>query len=104
MAETILTIKQGDSDTFTEVISNLSSLSGYTAKMYIYDSDDTLLLTLTGTISTLTITYELENEDSKALAVGKHRYESKIFDSSDHVYTTSWGVFHIKTSKNSDPS
>ena len=104
MAEKILTIKQGDADTFKDVVSNLSSLTGYSAKMYIYNSADTLVLTLTGTIDTLTITYELINEASKALTVTTHYYESKIFDSSDHVYTTSWGPLVVTKARNSDPS
>jgi len=104
MAEVILTVKHGDADTFTDVVSNLASLSGYTAKMYIYDSDGDLVLTLTGSIDTLTITYQLTNDACKALSVAKYYYESKVFDTSDHVYTTSWGLFEITAAKNSDPS
>jgi len=104
MAEKILTVKHGDSDTFTDVVSNLDSLSGYTAKMYVYDPDGDLALTITGSINTLTVTYELTNDVCKALSVAKYYYESKVFDGSDHVYTPSWGPFIITAAKNSDPS
>jgi len=36
--ESVLIVKQGDSDAFLDTISNMDSLSGYTAKMYIEDS------------------------------------------------------------------
>jgi len=47
----IITIRKGDSDTLTETITGISSLSGYTAKMYIYNKASTLVMTLTGTIN-----------------------------------------------------
>jgi len=104
MAEKILTVRQGNSDTFTDVVSGLTSLSGYTAKMYVYNIAGTLLLTLTGSISTLTITYQLTKVASKALAVASHYYESIVFDSNNHVYTSTWGPLVITTAKNNNPS
>ena len=99
----LLTIYKGDSDTLTETICGLTSLAGYTAKMYIY-LNSALKLTLTGTINSLTVSYDIFNEQTKILAVGQYYFESKIFDASDHVYTTSSGVLRITEAKNTDPS
>jgi len=102
---TAITIVQGDADTFTEVITGIDSLSGYTCKMYIYTVAGVSVKTITGSVSTLTITYQLVNEDSKAMAVAEHYYETKIFDSSDHVYTPSSGTFTVLATKTTnDPS
>ena len=101
----VLRIPQGDADTITEVVSNLSSLSGYTAKMYIYDSSGTLKLTETGTISGLTVTYDITNDDTKGLIAGTYWFETKVFDSSDHVYTPQLnGKLIIRAAKKTDPS
>ena len=97
-------IIQGDADTLTETITGLVSLSGYTAKLYIYSSAGVLVDTITGTINGLVITYQLVNEDTKILTVGAYRYETKIYDSSDHVYTPSLGMFMILSALNKDPS
>lgn len=99
-----LEIFQGDSDTLTETVSNLSSLSGYSAKLYITSSRGTAIATLTGTIVGLVITYQILNDASKIYPVGIHKYESKIYDASDHVYTTSHGRFLVKTPINSEPN
>ncbi len=105
MAQSVLRIPQGDADTITEVVTGLLTLSGYTAKMYVYDSDDVLQLTETGTISTLTITYDITNEDTKDLTVGTYWFETKIFDSSDHVYTLQRnGKLIIQSVNQNDPS
>lgn len=103
MAGQVLRIIQGDADTLTETITGLTSLSGYTAKMYIYDSDDTLKLTITGTISDLTVVYELVNENTKGLIAGTYWYETKVFDANDHVYTPNWGKIVISEALNKDP-
>ena len=99
----MICIYQGDADTLTETITGLSSLAGYSAKLYIYDSAGTEIDTITGTVSGLTVTYQLVNEDTKLYSIGKHNYESKIFDASDHVYTTNKGKFHVKTPIENDP-
>lgn len=104
MAAQTITVRQGDSDTLEETVTNISSLSGYTAKMYIYKSDATLYATLTGTIADFVITYEIVNETSKAWEVGNYYFESKVFDTSDHVYTPSYGYFIVDTAYNNDPS
>jgi len=104
MAKKNLKIRQGDADTLEETITGLDSLSGYSAKMFIYTRAGVLYETLTGTISGLVITYEIVNEDSKAYAVNRYKYETKIWDASDHVYTPSWGDFIVETTLNNDPS
>ncbi len=104
MAEQYLTIKQGDASTFTETISGLTTLSGYTAKMYIWDEDGTAKATITGSISDLDVTYQIVNETTKALTPGTYEFETKIFDSSDHVYSQSHGIFEIRSTKEEDPS
>ena len=100
----VLKLPAGDSDTLTETITGLTSLSGYSAKMYIYDQSGVLKLTLSGTINALIVTYEIVNEQSKLLTPGQYFFESKIFDTSDHVYTTTAGTLLIKNAKNTDPS
>lgn len=102
MGKTIV-IRKGDADTLTETVTGLASLAGYTAKMYIYDGT-TLLATLTGAISGLTIEYSIVNESSKLWPILTYKYESKIFDAADHVYTLSSGKFIIKNTIEEDPS
>lgn len=100
----VITLVQGDADTLTETITGLSSLGGYSAKMYIKDSAGTALDTLSGTVSGLTVTYEILNESSKLYAIGEYDFETKLFDASDHVYTPSKGKFIVLTAMEEDPS
>jgi len=102
--QTTLTLKQGDSDTLVETIEGLDSLIGYNAKLYIKTKDGVEVDTLTGVIDGLEITYEILNEDSKSYPIGNHSFETKIWDSSDHVYTPSYGKFSVKTALENDPS
>ena len=104
MARQFLKIKQGDADTFTEAITGLDSLSGYSAKMYIYDKNGTQLDTINGSIDGLTITYNLVNDLSKGYTPGVYYYETKIWDSSDHVYTPTTGMLIIESTQEEDPS
>ncbi len=99
-----ITIKQGDSETLTATISNLTALTGYTAKLYIVDSAGVAVDTITGTISDLTVTYEIVNEDSKIYPTGAHVFEAKLFDTSDHVYTHDSGTFIVEPAIENDPS
>ena len=101
---TQINIKQGDSTTITEVISGLSSLSGYTAKLYIYTRAGVEVDVITGSPSGLSITYAIVNEDSKAYPAGLHDFETKLFDANDHVYTPTCGVFNVEKALKSDPS
>jgi hypothetical protein len=104
MSKQALYIKKGDADTFTETITGISSLSGYTAKMYIYDAAGTLKTTITGSISSLTVSYDITNDTTKAYDVGTYYFETKIFDESDHVYTQSDGLLIIEPANQTDPS
>lgn len=104
MAEQYLTIKQGDASTFTETISGISSTSGYSGKMYIFDEDGTLQTTITGTVGTLEVVYDITNEVTKALTPGTYEFETKLFDSNDHVYSQSNGIFEIRSTNEEDPS
>ena len=97
-------IFQGDATTLTEEIVDLDSSAGYTATLYIVDGDGDEVDTITGTIDDLEITYEIENDDSKAYPVGNHSFETKIYDDSDHVYTLSYGRFIVDTPINTEPN
>jgi len=101
---TPIKIYQGDSDTLTETITGLDTASGYTAKLYLKQLDGTAIDTITGSISTLTVVYEIINNNSKAYPIGRHNLESKIFDTEDHVYTTSKREFVVMSALNNDPS
>lgn len=96
-------IFQGDADTLTETIENLDSLEGYSAKLYIVTKAGVEVDTIDGVIDGLTIEYDLVNDSTKAYPVGVHDWESKIFDESDHVYTTSHGKFIVNEPINNEP-
>ena len=104
MIQQILTIKQGDSATFTETITGIDSLSGFTAKMYIQTSAGIEVDTITGGITDLNITYEIVNNDSKLYPIENHYFETKIFDGNDIVATPSEGLFIVEKALVSDPS
>jgi len=99
-----ITLKQGDSDTLTETITGLDSLATYSAKLYIKAKNGVALDTIEGTIDALTVTYEIVNEHSKLYAVTTYAYETKIWDGSDHVYTTSYGDFIVQSALENDPA
>ena len=101
--ESIIIVKQGDSDVFEETISNMDTLDGYDAKMYIEDAAGTEILTITGSISGLVITYTLTRAACKAIAVGKYNFETKVFDS-DFNHTPSKGKFIVELTEENDPS
>lgn len=103
MAEQYLTIKQGDASTFTETISGVSSTSGYLGKMYIFNSEGTVQATITGVVGTLEVVYDITNEVTKALTPGTYEFETKLFDSNDHVYSQSNGIFEIRSTNEEDP-
>ena len=99
-----LRTKKGDSVCFSEVIIGLTSLSGYDAKLYIYKEDGTLYATVDGIINSLTISYSMLNEVTKLQVVGRYNFETKIWDTEDHVYTPSDGRINITPVLNYDPS
>ena len=104
MVQQTLTIKQGDSTTFTEAITGIDSLAGFTAKMYIKTSAGVEVDTITGAYDVLTITYEIVNNDSKLYPVENHHFETKIFDGNDIVATPSEGLFIVEKALVNDPS
>lgn len=98
-------LRQGDATTLTSTItSGMTSLTGYTAKMYVTTKVPGVIKTFDGTINGLVITYDIVNEDSKLLSVGSNEYEMKLFDTSDHVYTYLSGLFIVEKAINKDPS
>jgi len=102
--ESVIIVKQGDSDVFEETISNMDTLEGYDAKMYITDAEDTEILTITGTVSGLVVTYVLTREACKAITVGKYDFETKVFDVNHHSHTPSKGKFIVEPVEENDPS
>lgn len=102
----VFTIKKGDADTLTETVSGVSSLTGYTAHFIITEADGTNVDTITGVVNAtgLTATYQLVNESTKNYPLGTHFFETKVFDTADHVYTPSAGFFIVEESANTDPS
>jgi hypothetical protein len=94
----------GDADTLTETITGLDTLTGYTAKLYLKTLGGVAIDTITGTISGLTVIYEIVNENSKAYPIGRHNLETKLFDASDHVYTTSKREFVVMSVLTNDPT
>lgn len=101
---TPIKIYQGDADTLSELVTGLDTASGYTAKLYLKKLDGTAIDTITGSVNTLTITYEIINENSKVYPVGRHNLETKIFDTEDHVYTLSKREFVVMSALNNDPT
>jgi hypothetical protein len=100
----MLILTKGDADTWTETVTGLSSLSGYSAKAYVYTTGGTLVDTFTGTVSGMTITYDIKNEDTKTWATGKHNVFTKIWDTSDHVYSPFKDKIVVLNSDVVDPS
>jgi hypothetical protein len=102
----VITLKKGDAYTFTETVSGLASLAGYSARMVIFQADGTSIATVTGTVNAtgLTATYDLVNETTKLFPLGTHGFETKVFDASDHVYTPSQGYFVVEEANVSDPT
>jgi hypothetical protein len=102
----IIKIYRGDSLTITETVSGLTTLTGYSAKLYIQTTAGVDVGNVSGTVDAddLTVTYSVLNESSKSWDVGNYLYETKIWDSSDHVYTLSTGRFIVLKSLENDPS
>ena len=101
---TSIKIYQGDSDTLTETITGLTTASGYSAKLYIKTLGGVAIDTITGVVSGLEVEYDITNDSTKVYPIGRHNLESKIFDASDHVYTTSRCEFVVIDPLNNDPS
>jgi hypothetical protein len=104
MAKQNISIKQGDSLTIEETITGVASLEGYSAKLYIKTVSGQEVDVITGAIAALVITYDLLNEATKAYATGTHKYETKVYDAEDHVFTPSEGAFIVEAALVNDPS
>jgi hypothetical protein len=96
-------IFQGDATIATETITGMVTLAGYTGKLYITTNTGAAIDTITGTVAGLTVAYAIVNEDSKLYPVGTHRFETKLFDAADHVYTPSQGLFVVERAIEEDP-
>jgi hypothetical protein len=102
--EMALKIRQGESLKFTETITGLDSLAGYTAKAYAYDENYSIIATMTGSIAALVITYEASATVTKLLNPRKYDIETKLYDGSGHVYTPSRTVLIIGKPGKTDPT
>ena len=88
---------------FTATITGLDSLSGYTAKCYFVEADDTEILTVTGSISTLTITFTVTADEMDDFPVGVHDYEIIIFDGTNE-YSVAEGHLRVKATIEKNPT
>jgi hypothetical protein len=104
MAEQFLTIHRGDSETFTETITGLASLAGFIARMIVYDADKNTVIEIEGGIDGLDVVYNLSNEVCRVIPTGSYEFETKLWDTSDHVHTPSYGIFIIEDTVEEDPS
>lgn len=102
----IIRIYQGDSMTITQNITGLTDLTGYNAKLYIQTTAGVDVGNVSGIVDTdeFMVTYNILNENSKGWDVGSYLYETKIWDSSDHVYTLNNGRMIVLKSLENDPA
>jgi len=98
-----LTIHQSRTLSFTATVAGLDSLSGYTAKCYFEESDGTTILTATGSIADLVITFTVTADQMDDFSVGVHNYEVIIFDGT-HEYTIASGHLKVKSTLEKDPA
>jgi len=99
----VLTINQGDSVPFVETVTGINSLVNYAARMYIRTLSGDEVDTIEGTINGLVVLYEVFNEDTKVYPIGRHLFETKLFDAHDHVHTPSIGVLIVNKPIINDP-
>ncbi|MBU2685546.1 MAG: hypothetical protein KKF27_20085, partial [Gammaproteobacteria bacterium] len=92
---TTLTINQSRRLSFTATVTGLDSLSGYTAKCYFVESDGTEILTVTGSITDLVITFTVTADQMDDFPVGVHDYEVILFDGTNE-YTIAEGHLRVK--------
>jgi len=100
---TTLTINQSRKLSFTATITGLASLSGYTAKCYFVEADGTAILTVTGSIANLVITFTVTADQMDDFPVGVHNYEVIIFDGTNE-YTPAEGKLKVKSTVEKDPT
>ena len=98
-----LTINQSRTLSFTATVTGLDSLSGYTAKCYFVESDDTAILTVTGSIADLVITFTVTADQMDDFSTGVHNYEVIIFDGT-YEYTVAEGHLRVRPTIEKDPT
>ena len=98
-----LTINQSRKLSFTATVTGLDSLSGYTAKCYFVESDGTEILTVTGSITLLVITFTVTADQMDDFETGVHNYEIIIFDGTNE-YTIAEGKLRVKPTVENDPT
>jgi len=98
-----LTINQSRTLSFTATVTGLDSLSGYTAKCYFVKSDGTAILTVTGSIADLVITFTVTADQMDDFPTGVHNYEVIIFDGT-HEYSVAEGHLRVKPTIEKDPT
>ena len=98
-----LSIHQSRKLVFTETVTGLDSLSGYTAKCYFVESDGTAILTVTGSVSSLVITFTVTADQMDDFTVGVHNFEVIIFDGTNE-YTIDEGHLRVKATVENDPT
>jgi hypothetical protein len=100
-----IVINQGDNYQFTETITGLTSLSGYTAKMYIFTRGGADVDEVSGTIDGLKIYYVFLHSRTKDYTAGKHEFETKLYDTANSLQKTpSEGQFVINKVHKVDPT
>lgn len=95
MSKTTLRISQGDHFIFEEEITGTDSLEGYTARLYIATKQGTLIGSVNGTINGLIATFTGLRNVTRSYRTGTHKFETKYWDSSNHLTTLSSGPFII---------
>ncbi len=98
-----LTINQSRKLSFTATVTGLGSLGGYTAKCYFVEVDGTEILTITGSISDLVITFTVTADQMDDFPVAVHNYEIIIFDGTNE-YTLAEGHLRVKATIENDPT
>ena len=98
-----LTINQSRKLSFTATVTGLDSLSGYTAKCYFVESDGTEILTITGSIAALVITFTVTADQMDDFPVAVHNYEIIIFDGTNE-YTIAESYLKVKSTLEKDPT
>ena len=98
-----LSIHQSRKLSFTETVTGLDSLAGYTAKCYFVESDGTAIATVTGVISSLVITFTVTADTMDDYPTGVQNFEVILFDGTNE-YTIDTGHLRVKATLEGDPS
>ena len=98
-----LTINQSRKLSFTATVTGLDSLAGYDAKCYFVESDGTAILTITGSVTDLVITFTVTADQMDDFPVAVHNYEVILFDGTNE-YTIAEGHLKVKSTLEKDPT